>query len=255
MSALTTETITSFDGTRLAVHRLGAEGKGARPVLLLHGLFSNANTNWIKFGHAQTLADAGFEAIMPDLRAHGQSEAPHDPANYPPNVLLRDVEALVSALGLTDFDLVGFSLGSRTSAGAVIAGLRPRRLILSGMGLEGLTGWDRRAHFFVDAIERADSVQRGDPAWLAVQFMKTMKVDRQAARLLLGAVGDIELTDLARITMPTLVLCGVDDHDNGSPQKLVEALPDARLDGVPGTHMSSVTQPELGREIATFLAA
>jgi pimeloyl-ACP methyl ester carboxylesterase len=123
------------------------------------------------------------------------------------------------------------------------------------MGLEGLTGWDRRAHFFVDAIERADTVQRGDPAWLAVQFMKTMKVDRQAARLLLGAVGDIELADLARITMPTLVLCGMDDDDNGSPQKLVEALPDARLAGVPGTHMSSVTQPALGREIATFLAA
>lgn len=250
MTALTTETIASFDGARLAVHRLGA----GRPVLLLHGLFSNAATNWIKFGHAQVLADAGFEAIMPDLRAHGQSEAPHDPAKYPPNVLLRDVEALVAALALTDFNLVGFSLGSRTAAGAVIAGMRPRRLVLSGMGLEGLTGWDRRARFFLDAIAQFDSVRRGDNAWLAVQFMKTMKVDRQAARLLLGAVGDIELADLARITIPTLVLCGEDDHDNGSPQKLVEALPDARRAEVPGTHMSSVTQAELGKQIAAFLA-
>jgi len=255
MTTPTTETIASFDGTRLAVHRLGPEGRAARPVLLLHGLFSNAHTNWIKFGHAQALADAGFEAIMPDLRAHGQSEAPHDPANYPPGVLLRDVEALVAALGLTDFDLVGFSLGARTAAGAVIEGIaHPRRLVLAGMGLEGLTGWDRRAQFFVDAIERADSVQRGDPAWLAVQFMKTMKVDRQAARLLLGAVGDIEPAELARVTMPALVLCGVDDSDNGSPQALVDALPDASLAGVPGTHMSSVTQAALGQKIAAFLA-
>ena len=250
MSSPTMIHVASFDGTRLAVHPLG-EG---RPVVLLHGLFSNAQTNWIKFGHAQLLADAGFEAIMPDLRAHGQSEAPHDPACYPPNLLLRDVEALVEALGLTDFDLVGFSLGARTAAGAVIAGLRPRRLVLSGMGLEGLTGWDRRAHFFVDAIQRFDSVQRGDPAWLAVQFMKTMKVDRQAARLLLDAVGDIEAEDLARIAMPTLVLCGTEDHDNGSPQKLVDALPNGRLAEIPGTHMSSVTQPALGRQIVEFLA-
>jgi pimeloyl-ACP methyl ester carboxylesterase len=250
MTLLTTETIASFDGTRLAIHRLG-EG---RPVLLLHGLFSNAQTNWIKFGHAQALADAGFEAIMPDLRAHGRSEAPHDPACYPPNVLLRDVEALVAALDITEFDLVGFSLGARTAAGAVAAGLRPRRLVLSGMGLEGLTGWDRRADFFIDAIDRANSVQHGDRAWLAVQFMKTMKVDRQAARLLLSAVGDIELTELARVTMPTLVLCGVDDDDNGSPQKLVDALPNARLAQMPGTHMSSVTEPAMGRQIASFLA-
>ena len=249
MSSLTTTQIPSFDGTQLAVHRLG-EG---RPVLLLHGLFSNAQTNWIKFGHAQALADAGFEAIMPDLRAHGQSEAPHDPARYPNNVLLRDVEALVAELVLTDFDLVGFSLGSRTAAGAVIGGLRPRRLVLSGMGLQGLTGWDRRADFFIDAIQRFDSVPRGDPAWLAVQFMKTMKVDRQAALLLLGSVGDIEAEELARVTMPTLVLCGTEDQDNGSPQKLVDALPDGRFAEVPGTHMSSVTQVALGQQIAEFL--
>jgi len=190
---------------------------------------------------------------MPDLRAHGQSEAPHDPARYPNNVLLRDVEALVAELVLTDFDLVGFSLGSRTAAGAVIGGLRPRRLVLSGMGLQGLTGWDRRADFFIDAIQRFDSVPRGDPAWLAVQFMKTMKVDRQAALLLLGSVGDIEAEELARVTMPTLVLCGTEDQDNGSPQKLVDALPDGRFAEVPGTHMSSVTQVALGQQIAEFL--
>lgn len=229
-------------------------GQG-RPVVMLHGLFSNAEMNWIRFGHAQKLVHAGFEVIMPDLRAHGESASPHDSAAYPPDVLARDVAALVDTLGLTEFDLVGFSLGSRTSARAVINGLKPRRLVLSGMGLEGLAGWSRRADFFINAIDRFDEVKRGDPAFMAVSFMKTMKVDRDAARLLLQSVADTQPEDLAAITMPTLVLCGDKDTDNGSAPKLAELLPDAQYVATPGTHMSSVTEGALGDALVAFLGA
>jgi pimeloyl-ACP methyl ester carboxylesterase len=251
VTGATAERITSFDGSELAIHRMG-EG---RPVVLLHGLFSSAEMNWIRFGHATKLAEAGFEAIMPDLRAHGSSAKPHVSAAYPSGVLVRDVEAVVEALGLAEFDLVGFSLGARTAAGAVVAGLAPRRLVLAGMGLEGLAGWERRAAFFIDAIDRFAEVRPGDPAYFAVQFMKTMKVDRTAARLLLGAVTDLSAKDLAAATMPALVVCGEQDRDNGSPQKLVDALPNARFEEVPGTHMGSVTEPALGEAIARFLIA
>jgi pimeloyl-ACP methyl ester carboxylesterase len=251
VSDLRTERIPSFDGTELAIRRLG-EG---RPVILLHGLFSSAEMNWIRFGHAARLAESGFEAIMPDLRAHGDSAKPHDAAAYPPGVLVRDVKAVVDALGLEEFDLVGFSLGARTAAKAVVDGLAPRRLVLGGMGLEGLSGWERRAAFFIDAIDRFDQVRHGDPAFVAVQFMKTMKIDRVAARLLLCAVDDTSAAELAAVTMPTLVVCGVKDQDNGSPQKLVDALPNARFEEIPGTHMSSVTEPALGQAIARFLTA
>lgn len=249
MTALRTTDIASFDGTKLAIHRLGA----GRPVLLLHGLFSSAEMNWLRFGHAAKLADAGFEAIMPDLRAHGASEKPHDPAAYPPGVLARDVLALVEALDLDDYDLVGFSLGARTSARAVIAGLEPRRLVLAGMGLEGLAGWNRRSAFFIDAIDRFDEVKRGDPAFMAVSFMKTMKVDRVAARLLLNAVDDTREEELARITMPTMVLCGDNDSDNGSAPRLAELLPDAEFVEIPGTHMSSVAEGAMGDALVEFL--
>ncbi len=253
MSDLRTETHPGFDGAPLAVHRLGpAAGKG-RPVLLLHGLFSEASTNWIKYGHAQRLADAGFEAIMPDFRAHGESAKPHDAAAYPPDVLVRDTFALVEELGLTDYDLAGFSLGSRTAARGVIAGLEPRRLVLAGMGLEGLAGWNRRSAFFLDAIARFDEVKHGDPAFMAVAFMKTQKVDRVAARLLLESVTDTDPADLEKITMPTLVLCGAKDRDNGDPVRLTEALPDAEHVEIPGTHMSSVTEAALGEAIVDFL--
>jgi pimeloyl-ACP methyl ester carboxylesterase len=251
VSEHTTERIVSFDGIGLAVHRLG-EG---RPFLLLHGLFSSAEMNWIRFGHAQRIADAGFEAIMPDLRAHGESDAPHDPEAYPHDVLVRDVLALVEKLGLSDFDLGGFSLGARIAARAVIEGVAPRRLVLAGMGLEGLTGWDRRAAFFIDAIDRFEEVVRGDPAFMAVSFMKRMKVDRVAARLLLQAVEDVEVGELSGIHAETLIVSGEDDRDNGSPQALVDALPNARFAEVPGAHMSSVTEPALGEAIASFLAA
>ena len=117
MSEVRSQFIPGVSGARLALHRLG-EG---RPVVLLHGLFSSAQVNWIKFGTAARLAEAGFEAIMPDLRAHGESDAPHDPAAYPPDVLVKDVLAVVAALGLTEFDLGGFSLGARTAVRAVLA--------------------------------------------------------------------------------------------------------------------------------------
>lgn len=221
--------------------------------MLLHGLFSSAEMNWIRFGHAETLAQAGFEAIMPDLRAHGASGKPHEPEAYPHDVLARDLASVVDTLGLEEFDLVGFSLGARTAARAVVGGLVPRRLVLGGMGLEGLSGWDRRAAFFIDAIDRFDEVRHGDAAFVAASFMKTMKIDRVAARLLLRSVGDTSEADLAAITMPTLVVCGEKDRDNGSPQSLVDALPNARLAEVPGTHMSSVTEPTLGQVIARFL--
>ena len=52
--------------------------------------------------------------------------------------------------------------------------------------------------------------------------------------------------------MPTLVLSGADDHDNGSAEALAELLPDGRFVEVPGNHMSAVTKPELGRAHRRF---
>ncbi|HEX6072373.1 MAG TPA: alpha/beta fold hydrolase [Sphingomicrobium sp.] len=239
------------DGVELAWRETG-EG---RPVVLLHGLFSDAQMNWINFGSAERIAGEGFRVIMTDLRAHGASGKPHDPAHYPKGVLARDLTELIEHLGLTNFDLGGFSLGSRTIVQAVGEGLRPRKAILGGMGLQGLLNWDRRQRFFIDAIDMFDTARRGDPHWLAIQFMRTMKVDREAAALVLESFGDASLEWLSAFTMPTLVLIGSEDEDNGSARELAAALPDASYAEVPGTHMSSVTKPELGEEIARFLAA
>ncbi|MEQ1510851.1 MAG: alpha/beta hydrolase [Sphingopyxis sp.] len=252
---LTLHHFTTADGTRLVWRELG-EG---RPLVLLHGLFSNAEVNWVKYGHAARIAapvaEGGHRVIMPDLRGHGDSGAPHDPACYPPDILARDVAELVAHMGLIDYDLGGFSLGARTAVRCVIRGMKPRRLILGGMGLEGLAGMATRGSFFRRAIAAHDSAKRGDDVWMAVQFMKTMKVDRVAADLLLQSLVATSPDALAVVTMPTLLVCGEQDQDNGSAEALAAALPDAHHVAVPGTHMSSVTFAAFGEAIAAFLRA
>lgn len=243
---------TASDGVELAWWETGQ----GRPVVLLHGLFSDAQMNWIKFGHADRIAAAGLRVIMPDLRAHGASGKPHDPAKYPKQVLVRDLEELLAHLQLEDFDLGGFSLGSRTTLEAVAGGIRPRRAVLGGTGIAVLDNWGRRCDFFLEAIDQFDTAPRGDPHWLAIQFMRTMQVDRDVAALLLKTMDDHEdaAAVLGAFTMPTLVVCGAEDQDNGSAAELAAALPDARFVEVPGTHMSSVTKLEFGAAIAAFLA-
>jgi len=241
---------TASDGVELAWHEVG-EG---RPVILLHGLFSDARMNWIKFGNAERIAAAGFRVILPDLRSHGLSAKPHGAEHYPPGILARDLGELVAHLRFAEFDLGGFSLGARTIVEAVGEGMRPRRAVLGGAGLEGLRNWERRKDFFVEAIASFDTVKRGDPHWLSIQFMKSQNVDRVAAALLLDSFEDAFLDWLDAFTMPTLVVCGSEDDDNGSAEELASALPNAVFREVPGTHMSSVTSPQLGEAIAQFLA-
>lgn len=81
MPDIKTTKIDSFDGEEIAVHEMG--NANGRPLFLIHGLFSTAYVNWIKYGHAQKLADAGLRVIMPDLRAHGESASPQSEFAYP----------------------------------------------------------------------------------------------------------------------------------------------------------------------------
>ena len=244
---------TTPDGQSIAWHEMG--DPDGRPVVLLHGLFSNGFTNWIRYGHAEAIAGQGLRAIMLDHRAHGDSAKPHDPAAYPKDVLTTDALALVDHLGLTDYDLVGYSLGARTVVRMVARGATPRRLVLAGMGLEGLLGTTGRADHFRDILTNLGKHERGSPKWMAEAFLKTTKGDPKALLLLLDTWEHVQESDLAKLTMPTLVVAGAEDLDNGSAPALAERLPKGTYQEVPGGHMSSVLKPELGAAIAAFLGA
>jgi pimeloyl-ACP methyl ester carboxylesterase len=90
---------------------------------------------------------------------------------------------------------------------------------------------------------------------MAEAFLKTTKGDPKALLLLLDTWEHVTEADLAQVTMPTLVVAGDEDLDNGSAPALAERLPDGVYQEVPGGHMSSVTKPELGQAIAAFLSA
>lgn len=247
--AVTTSLFVASDGTDLAWHELG-EG---RPLVLIHGFVSNARTNWIRYGHAKLIADAGFRVIMPDLRGHGDSGKPHDPAAYPPDVLADDGFDLIHHLGLTDYDLAGYSLGGRTAVRMLVRGAKPGRAVLSGMGLDGILHTQGRGGHFRRILTNLGTFERGSPEWLTEAFLKTTGGDPKALVLVLDTFADTSLAELAAIDLPVLVVDGVDDNDNGSGEALAGAIPGARFQTVPGNHMSAVLKPELGIAIRDFL--
>jgi pimeloyl-ACP methyl ester carboxylesterase len=237
------------DGARLAYREMG-EG---RPLVLIHGYFSSGHENWVRYGTAARLAELGYRLVLPDLRAHGDSAKPHDPAAYPPDALADDGLALISHLGLTDYDLGGYSLGARTVARMLARGEKPARAILAGAGLNGITDAVGRGAYFRNVLSNPGTFERGSSQWLAESFLKRMSGDPVALLRVLDTQVNTPLESLAYIEVPTLVLIGEQDEAHESAKELAAALPESRFTQIPGNHMSAVTKAELGAAMADFL--
>jgi len=224
----------SFDGLRIAYRELG-EG---RPVVLLHG-FMGVGSQWISAGPAAALAGAGFRVIMPDLRGHGESARPHDPAGYPPDGLATDMLALVDELGLDDYDLGGYSLGGRVTLRMLVRGARPRRAIIAGQGLVGGGAGNRRA---LTAIVRGDEL---DPeARQLAHWLSQLDADPQALLHVLDAQVPTTVEEVRKVPVPTLIVVGDGDERRATAADLAAALPSSQYVAVPGDHWSAFTSPE-----------
>lgn len=239
----------SFDGAKLSYR---VEGEGW-PVVMLHGFLANSRFNWIEPGISKAIADAGFQAILLDLRGHGHSEGSEDLSAYPPDVLARDGEALLSHLTLTDFDLVGYSLGARTAVRMLVRGARPRRCVLGGMGESGILGSAARVSYFRDAIENGESAKNPQAAKIIHAMIQRANLKPQTMLHVLGAQVETTPGELERIDTPILVASGRDDNDNGSAEELAKLLKHARAQRVPGNHLSAVQSPDLASAIVDFL--
>lgn len=239
----------SFDGREIAFAVIG-EG---RPTLLLHGFMASADLNFVQPGIVARIAREGRQVILPDLRGHGASDAPEDAAAYPPDALAMDQEALLAHLNIADYDLVGYSLGARTSMRMLVRGARPGRCILGGMGDSGIMNVAARRAYFADGIvngPRAKASQAGVfmQAAIAERGLKT------AAMLnVLSQQVDTPQEIVARIDTPIMVVSGVDDADNGSAEALAAILPNAVARRVPGNHLTAVIAPELAETMAAYL--
>jgi pimeloyl-ACP methyl ester carboxylesterase len=237
--------IPSFDGAKIHVTTMGS----GRPLLLIHGFISNAQMNWITYGTAKLLADAGYQVILPDLRGHGDSDTD---CAFPKDVLSDDMIAVLKHFIITDYDLVGYSLGARVAARLAFNHLRPGKLVLSGMGLSGITGTQERSSWFIDAINNRAAPKDAGGARVAA-FLKTMNMNAEAAISVLKSQVNTSLEQLKLLTMPTLSLSGGEDHDNGSAAELAAALPHGHYGEIPGNHMSAITKPDFGQAILAFL--
>lgn len=244
-----TQFFTAPDGVRLAWREMGQ----GRDLLLLHGFVSDAQTNWITYGAAAQLVDAGYRCIMPDLRAHGESAKPHDPAAYPPDILAEDQFALIDHLGISDYDLAGYSLGARTTARMLAKGAMPARAILAGMGLEGVSQTGHRKGHFRNALQNMGKHAKGSPEWMVEAFIKTTNGDPVALDLILDTFVDTPVEALRNFDLPVGVVCGREDQDNGSAEALADVLSEGTLLTIPGNHMSAVTKPDFGRAMVEFL--
>ena len=240
---------TGADGVELAYRELG-EG---RPLVLIHGYFSTATVNWLRYGTAEALAARGHRVVMPDLRAHGDSARPHDVAAYPPDVLVDDGFALLDHLGLTDYDLGGYSLGGRTVARMLVRGATPGRAVIAGMGLDSIVDTAASNAHFRTILTNLGTFERGSPEWMAEAFLKTVGGDPVALLRILGTAVDTPADELAGIRTPTLVAVGAEDDEHASAEALAATLPAATFRLLPGTHMGAVTKPELGQAIGDFL--
>lgn len=108
MSALMTP---SRDGTRLATY---TDGDPANPALLLIHGWAQQSLCWTPL--VDRLKDRFHLGAM-DLRGHGASDKPEDPAAYTDRRLWADdVAAVIAAHGLARPVLVGWSYGSRVIA-------------------------------------------------------------------------------------------------------------------------------------------
>ena len=92
----------------LAFHYLDWGNEGAQPLLLLHGYTSHAHS-WDTFARAMS---GRFHVIALDQRGHGETEWADD---YGPERMVEDVDAVVRALGLRRFVLLGLSMGGRNA--------------------------------------------------------------------------------------------------------------------------------------------
>src|SRR3954453_5722440 len=101
-----------FDSAGVRIRYI-EEGQG-EPVVLVHGYTSDAEAQWARTGVIQALA-AQYRVIAMDLRGHGGSGKPHDPAQYGPEMSL-DIVRLLDHLGIRRAHIVGYSMGAHIVA-------------------------------------------------------------------------------------------------------------------------------------------
>src|SRR4029079_2926270 len=191
------------------------EVHGSGPTLLLTHGYSSTSAMWT--GQIESLSKH-HKLVLWDMRGHGQSDYPDDPAAYSEALTVADIAALLDQVGAASAIIGGLSLGGYMSLAFYRAHperVRALLIIDTGPGFkkdDARDAWNQRAR---------DSAERYEREGLAV--LQTLSRERSsvshrnasglahAARgmLITRDAGVIE--SLPAIKVPALVIVGADD--------------------------------------------
>ena len=246
------------------------------PVVFVHGYTGNSR-NW-----ALTIPALReqFRTISVDLRGHGLSGRPANEDDYALETMASDVYELLRALEVTEWVLVGHSMGGMVSQLLILEHPEVvRALVLVDTAAEVPKGllYDERRKQRQRLVEMAkeqgmeavfEEQERitplhpalaANPRFIEIWREQFLMTSREA--YIAGANGMASrrsvVADLAKVSVPTLVICGEKDEPFLDPSRQMhEAIPGSELVIIPGaSHGPQMETPaEFNRVLAEFLS-
>jgi pimeloyl-ACP methyl ester carboxylesterase len=235
-------------------------GRG-RPIVLTHGHMSS-RIAWN--GQHQAFADR-YRVISWDIRGHGQTVSPDDPAQYSLDLTVADVHALLGHLGIGRAVIGGLSLGGYISLAFALA--HPEMveaLVICDSG-PGYRNDQARAQWNERAFARAADLEANGLTTLESRSRevresrarhRSAQALAHATRGMLAQQGSTVIDGLPSISVPTLVIVGDQDQPFLAPcEYMAKKIPGARLEVIAGAgHSSNLDQPEaFNRILLDFL--
>ena len=229
------------------------------PLILTHG-YSSTSGMWQ--GQIAALS-RHYKLVLWDMRGHGQSDYPEDPAAYSEALTVADIAALLDTVGATKAVVGGLSLGGYMSVAFYRSHPERARALLiidTGPGFkkdEPREAWNKRAH---------ETAARFDREGLAV--LKQMSAERasvthrdasglaRAARGMLTQRDASVMETLPSIKVPSLVVVGADDTPFLAASDYMAAkIPGAEKVVIPAAgHAANIDQPKAFNEaVLSFL--
>jgi pimeloyl-ACP methyl ester carboxylesterase len=216
------------------------------PVILVHGLASSFEHNWVRTGWVDALENRGRQVIGMDLPGHGGNGRAGGSL-----AAVDQLTALAERHGTVD--LVGFSAGARVCVLAASAGQASvRRLVLAGLADSVLSaGHDVAGISLTGPLDDEDVRSR-----LFRRMAASAGNDPQALEDFLAApAGEVTAQVLAQITCPTLVIIGERDQ-LGRADQVAGSLPAGQLVTLPrADHFATPSRVEAILAALAFLAA
>jgi len=191
------------------------------PVVLIHGMGSTFEHNWHETGWVDLLETEGREVVGVELPGHGSESGLKDDQDSA-------ARRLLSVIGDGPVDAIGFSAGAAALYDAMVQ--RPsgfRRVALLGLTdpliERRTTGIPELADEFWSAGESSSAMSR-----LLVQMARGAGNDIARVADYVRRMPPVPYFDEAvAATVPVLVCLG--DRETAGADRLVDALPDARL--------------------------